>query len=760
MNFPAINQETHSSRRSNEEPESGLSIDQLIRAARRQIWVILLFCVLSVVVGQIYLQNEVPRYTATAVLFIESAKDKSGLSASIADLTFDAGAIDSQLEVLKSEGVALSVLSKKKLDDDPQLLHPQGSWIKRFVDSVRALVNWRSTSSSIEQDLPDDPTERQRVLVGRLESNVEVRRVGRSYIIDVDYTSTDREKAADGANAFAEAYINDQVDAQVDSSRRAIGWLDKRIAELKAKSMDSDLAVQKFKSDNGLLTADGRLVSDQQIAELSTQLIIARGERAKADARYAQIRGLIDSKDVNGVVSETLESPVINELRQKYLSASQLESEISSALGADGPQAVNVRRSMGDYTRMIFDELTRIAAAYRSDAEVARAKEDSLQQSVLTLASQAAEKNQAMVQLREMQRAADSYRGLYTSFLERQQQVQEGQSFPASEARIITPASPPSNPTYPKRTVVMALCLLVGIFSASGVGAFREYVDKTFRAAADVRDGMQLEFLGVLPVVRTKRAKRQAAEEDNSRNVTANNPVLRYAIDNPLTSFAETLRGIKVAVDVYVGQRPTKVVGIISVSPDEGKSTVSKNFASLIAHLGAKVLLIDGDLHRPGLTSALVADASGRAGLFEVIRGQNTLDEALMYEPDSGLFFLPAILEARLSHTSQILASTGMQRLIAEAGQRFDYIVIDLPPIGPVVDVRAMASMFDAFVFVVQWGRTVRGIVETTLLADKEIASRCVGVLYNKVRMDKIKLYEGASAKAFHHREFSKYYSS
>ncbi len=734
---------------------TGFDFDRLTKAGRRQLWIILIFALLSIVAGSIYLAQVVPRYTATAVVLIGSAKDKTGLSASIADLTYDAGAIDSQLEVLKSEGLAQTVMTDLKLEAS-SIPQPPPSLVSRIVDQIGSLLRLDATRA--------DPAEaaalQRRALIGELEAGLDVRRIGRSYVIDINYTSPDRLAAAEFANAFARGYISDQLEARFSSMKQASGWLEKRISELKQKSMSSDLAVQRFKSEHGLLTTDGKLVSDQQLSELSTQLIMAQSDRAQAEAKYNQISALIEKGGVKAVVPGTLESPVINDLRQKYLVTAQLQAQLANSEGANHPQAVdNLQRSMDDYTKLISGEMTRIAAAYKSDAEVARAKEDSLRQSLSKLADENNARAQFMVEVRELQREADSYRTLYTTFIDRLQQVEGGQTIPESEARVITPASPPESPTHPKRGVVMALSIVLGLLAGIGVAIAREYKDNTFRTAADVTGGLDLEFLGMLPTIKTPRSlPHQGLLESDPRKVDTRDPVLRYAVDQPLTSFAETLRTIKVAVDLQLGQTIPKIVGVISVSRDEGKSTVSKNFASLIAHFGLNVLLIDGDLHHPSLTDALASHAEN--GLLEVMRGDATLMDTVLFEAESSLYFLPAVIKERLSHANLSLASPGMKRLLVEAGERFDYIIVDLPPIGPVVDVRAAASLFDAFVFVARWGRTVRDVVQTTLAADKEIANRCIGVVYNRVQLDKIKLYEGSDSKAFYHGDFGKYYSS
>ena len=170
-------------------------------------------------------------------------------------------------------------------------------------------------------------------------------------------------------------------------------------------------------------------------------------------------------------------------------------------------------------------------------------------------------------------------------------------------------------------------------------------------------------------------------------------------------------------MDLTLGDRKPKIIGIISVLPNEGKTTVSKNLASLLAHLGAATLLIDGDLRNPTLSRTLAKHA--KAGVLEAIQGQRRVDDLLLSEAGSGLYILPAVIRKRVHHTSEILSSHGMRMLLAKAGNVFEYIVVDLPPLGPVVDVRAAASMFDAFVIVVEWGLTARSIVRTSLASDR-----------------------------------------
>jgi succinoglycan biosynthesis transport protein ExoP len=365
--------------------------------------------------------------------------------------------------------------------------------------------------------------------------------------------------------------------------------------------------------------------------------------------------------------------------------------------------------------------------------------------------------NQTMVQLRELEREAETYRILYQAFLQRYQETIQQQSLPMTEARVITYASAPSVPSYPKRPLILALSLILGVMAGAGIGALKEYRDRVFRVAAQVRDELGLEFLGMLPAVDHPVVyKKLSADRRNPKQIVPKDSLQRYSIDHPLSSFSETLRSVKVAADLALDDRKPKIIGVISVLPNEGKSTVSKNLASLLAHLGAKTLLIDADLRNPGLTRALTLHAD--AGILEAIRGERALHDLLMSEPDSGLFFLPAAIKKRVQHTSAALSSIGMRNVLNDAGRVFDYIIVDLPPLAPVVDVRAAASMFDAFVFVIEWGRTARMMVQTMLASDSLIHDKCVGVVFNKVQLSKLNLYESYGSKDYYYGRYSKYY--
>ncbi len=387
---------------------------------------------------------------------------------------------------------------------------------------------------------------------------------------------------------------------------------------------------------------------------------------------------------------------------------------------------------------------------------MARGHEKTLNESMASLVGQKAVSDETMVQLRELQRESETYKNLYQTFLQRYQEAIQRQSFPVTEARTISAATRPVVPSAPKGGVVMALAGLMGLLLGAGIGALREYRDRVFRAGHQVRDELGLNLVCMLQMV--PNATLPAVDPMKAPGlVHVRDTIMRYGIDNPLSGFAETLRTVKVECDLALGQRrTTKIIGIVSVLPTEGKTTISKNLASLIAMQGARTVLIDADLRNPGMTRAIARHA--QAGLVEVLRGERTTDDVMLMEPDSGLSFLPAVVKKRLTQSSELLTSQQMEILLAELKTSFDYIVVDLPPVGPVIDVRAAARLFDGFLFVVEWGKTPRSIVKAALRDDDVLFEKCFGVLLNQVDMSRINLYNNDSSKNYYYGKYSSYY--
>lgn len=739
--------------------EQSIDFDHLLAAARRQWRIVVVGLLGGLILGILYILTAVPLYTAnTSVLIDRENRAIADQLSTLGGVLDDEATVLSQVELLKSDTISLSVVDRLNLTEDAAFNASSGSLISTTISTLRSIVNVTSWFSSASESVNEKEARRQ-AASQRVQGNMTVSRVGRTYVLSISYVSPSPALSGRIARAIADAYLTDKLDSKYEATRRAGNWLQERIEELRKKSLESDLAVQKFRTANGLVSSGGRLVSEQQLTELNSALIVAQADTAKAQANLSRIRDIIAKGQTDAIVTDVLDSSISNTLRGKYLEASKREAEIADRLGPNHTQAIRLRGEMREYQRLMFEELGRIAESYQSNLDVARSREKSLAESVTQATGISATANETQVQLRELERSAETYKNLYQTFLQRYQEAMQQQSFPVSEARIISRATDPDHASHPRKALVLALSLILGAGAGVGFGAFREFRDRFFRTGDQVRDVLGQEFLGLAPLVSGDVLRSPKDLEDEGlhpRVIRKPNVITNYIIDHPLSVFAETLRAAKIAADLSLSAKQSKVIGVISVLPGEGKSTVAINFAELLASQGARTILIDGDLRNPGSTRAIGSHAE--AGLLEAVLEGRPVKDILLMDQKTKLAFLPAVVKRRIPHSSELLASVGMTQVLSTATQNFDYVILDLPPLGPVVDARAIASKVDGFLFVVEWGRTARKVVRQTLETEPLVAEKCLGVILNKVDTEKMKLYREYGSTEYYYSRYSAYY--
>jgi capsular exopolysaccharide synthesis family protein len=604
--------------------EEAVDLERVFAAARRQLWVVVVCAMLGLAAGVIYLVETVPLFTASSYLMIDPRQRTNIQAQDVApsDLSVDSSAVDSQVEILKSERVFLAVTDKLNLHNNPEFSTDISSPLSKAIGAIRSILSFPFRSADVAANAADVEFQKQRQVVERLKKHLTVTRVGKTYVLEITYTSPSSTLSAAVANGFAEAYLTELLGAKYDAARRTSGWLQDRIADLKKQALEADMAVQQFRAKNELNTTQGML--------------------------------------------------------------------------------------------------------------------------------------------RELEREAETYRKLYAAFLQRYQEAIQQQSFPITEARVIAGAVKPLKPSHPRKSLILALTLVLGGAAGVGIGALREGRERGFRTGEQVRDELGLEFLGELPLIESSPHSPGKGAQDGERSERSIelDPVMRHVLEAPLSAFSETLRCAKVAADIALGGEKPKIIGIVSVLPDEGKTTVAKNFASLLSHLGSRTLLIDGDIRNPGLTKAVAPRAQN--GLVEALGKDRSWGDFVLLELESKLVVMPTVSRhsRQISHTSLLLSSPAMEELLTEAGRLFEYIVIDLPPLGPVVDVKAAEHLIDVFIFVVEWGQTARKLVRTTLENEPAIRDKTLGIVLNKVRSNRMHLYADFGSRSHYSSKYHKYYES
>jgi succinoglycan biosynthesis transport protein ExoP len=702
-----------------------LDLDHILAACRRQWPIAALTTAILTALGFAIVFMASPLYTASTDVLIDH---NSGKIAS--ELTLLGEAIESevsilsQVEIIKSEKVAGSVADALGLVDDPAFAAPGAG----LLSSLKSFVLGQQDPAADA----DGSDMARRAVVEALRQNLGVARIGQTYVLQLSYTSPTPDLSVRIADAYAAAYLEDQLESKLVVNQQAATWLEGRIDELRAKVLAADLAVQTFSTENGLITTGGALVSDQLLAELNTLMVQAKAETAKSQARYDRIRAIMAMDRTDAVVTDALDSDVISGLRRSYMDASKRESEIRESLGPGHEQAVRLRGEMEQYRRLMFEELGRISESYRSDLEMAQSREQALRGQVDSATGVSKLASTTQVQLRELQREADTYRGLYQKVLQRYQETTQQQSFPVTEARIISRALPPDKPSFPRKSLIIALAAVIGATLGAAIGAVREFRDGTVRTGDDVREMLGVEFLGYLADKSGDAGWKPAAQLEQ-------NAIRPYGPGIPLLNL-EAMRAARIAIDQASGTAKSRVVGVVSALPREGKSTVSLHLARALAAQGLRTLLIDGDLRSRTLSRRLAPKAT--AGLDDLINGSADLASAIVPLQGTGLSFLPVSSRDITAGLGETLSAPLVSAILNEASADFDYLVVDLPPIMPVADVRAIVPAIDSVLLVIAWGKTTRKAVASALLVEPSVHEKCVGAILNRVDRRKLALYE------------------
>lgn len=735
-------------------------LSALVRLVLRQKAMIGSIVAICLVAAIAYVFTATSRYTAESSVVLDAKRlqvvQPANDAPSNPEGIVDSGLVESQVETLKSENIARRVIDKLKLTQDPEFVGEPPGIIGQAIGKVRELLaSLRGTEAESQEDAD------LREALSTFSSNLSVKRQGVSFVATIAYTSEDRRKAARIANAIAEAYIDDKLAFRSDSMRKASAWLDDRIREIRQQASAADRAVEQFKSTNGLIDANGKLVADQQIADLSAQLAGAKSDAAVAQARLDRIAELNRTGYVDAGLTESLKNDVITKLQQQYNDAARREADWSSRYGPNHAAAVALRTEMKQTQKAIQDELRRIGQVYQSEFEIARGREESLRKSLDELFQQTTSTRQQQIKLRELDASAQSYRTLLDTYLQRYVQVVQQESSPITEARIISDALPPKNRSWPKTGIILLGALCGGLFMGLGAAFARERLDTVIRTSEQGERLLGVECLGLLPAItelpasatETLARTASAPPVPGGRPFTVADQTSSYVLHAPFSQFAETLRSVKISA---TGRGDgCQVLGVISTLPGEGKTTVASNLALLIAQTGSRVLLVDADLRTTSLTARLTPRAT--TGLLEVLTRRVPLAEAVWQDASTTLKFLPSVTRTTIAHTNEVISSSPMAEMLRQARKDFDYVIMDLPPLAPIVDVRAAARLIDDFVLVVEWGKTPEGVLNRAVTRAPMIHPKLIGFVLNKVDFSAYRRIEGSDGLYYQTRQWERY---
>jgi exopolysaccharide transport family protein len=711
----------------------------LLRTVRRNLKLILAVGVIGTLVATVIVLSITPKYKATVTVLIDSRQMKILQDADVVGRPgTDNGAIESEVEMLKSDALMRQVVQKLELQNDDEF---SSAGVLSVIKSA-LLLPFRAVLGRTASADPLAP------VVRRLDKATDAKRRGLTYVIELNAWSQSSKKAATIANTFAQLYLANQLDAKADATTRASKWLQARAAEMRTRVAASEKALERYKAEAGLFDPGGENLSDRQISQLNEQLVDARAKTAEAKAKYEELKQVTPQRLRSAAASsDVLQSQVVSNLRAQYAEVSKDQAEREARYGSAHPMVVAGRAQLAVTERQITAEIRRIVASAKTDYEMAASRQDSLQSSLDDLKEKAAHYNQAAVKLHELEREAQANRQVFEAFLGRAKQTAE-MSLQIPDSRVVSPATPPSSPSYPRRTLIIALAGFGSLGLGVALALARSAFGKGFRHSFEIESTLGLQPLASIPLVGSEPARLLPAHiptapsslhPGGDRNGITQ--LASFALDQPDSAFAESIRSLYLGLRRNSAGRKMGVLLVTSALPHEGKSTVAVNLARVAACAGDSVLLIDADLRKPSIASALHLDA-GR-NLADFLDGSTDIESLVNRDPTTGLYAIGGSRHVSGADALNLLSSDHMAALIQQARETFNLVVIDTSPLLAAADARVLIEQSDAAVLVVASESTSRDAVMTLLSESPDLEGKIAGVVLN-----------GAA------EEFSRYYPS
>jgi succinoglycan biosynthesis transport protein ExoP len=714
---------------------------------RRQ-WLVVLATTLALLIpASLFTFFATPRYTAISTVLVDphrsSVVDSNNGQPAATNFTSDDSIVNSQVSLIQSVAVLQRVVADLNLAHDPEFgPHPS------LLDPIKKLF---TTKRTLAPGQSEEDVAKAQALDFLARKRLNVMRQAMTFLIDINVSSESSEKAAKIANAIADSYAYDQVRSKYDTKKIAASWFNDQINTLKSHVQASDKAVEKFRASNDLTIAQGVTINDQQLSDLNNKLIDARVQTAEARAKFEQVQNIARTHADPGTLSQALSSEVIARLRAQYADVAKNLADVSSKFGQQHPLVVNARAQLRETQKLINEEVQRNLESTRQAYQVARSREDALQKSLDDLKHVSNESGNDQVRLRELQREAEANRTLYASFLARYKETSAQESVELPDSRVVSKAELPISPSFPRPILIFAITLFAGVGFGSLLAFAVDYFDRRVKSLRQAQELTGLPTLTAMPLIGTRelagraiRGRRELGQYDqNVAQVLPPAmlpPLIRYALEEPTSLFAESVRAVRLAIQRATRTGSIKTIMVTSSTDGEGKTTLAANLALSLVAVGMRTILVEGDMRNPEMSRSLCPRAS--VGVIEVATRQARLEQALLFDRATGLAVLPSPPRPRPAGDSEFVFSEAMGGIIELLREHFDYVVIDSPPLIPLIDARALADLADRIILTIRWDSTPQEVVRHALETLGPSYERVLGAVLTRVDMRRLRFYD------------------
>lgn len=714
-------------------PSDEIDLPDVVATLWRRRMVILCSALLGLLAAIAVDLAQPSRYTATATLILEPDRVRIiELDDVVARPEADQAGIQNELAILRSGEVLEQVIATLSLQDRPDedaIPHPLSPLLAALRDRLAA-IDWPPPAAHVLQRagllsaaLPprgDDPDDRPAAaLLRSLAGGLRLRQVGQSHVIEIGFTAADPDRAIAIANGIGEAYLHLHEERRRAEIERANAVLGERLRDVEQRLRAAEEAVRAAELSLALAAENGSAGIAGQIEAVARALAEARSERLATEERLLRARAAIEGDEDLRAVPDFRASPVIAAHLAREIELIEQREALQSLIRATGnPALTRIEAQIAAARTGMETEARRVVRALEIERSSALAREGRLAAELEDLERRGLDRAGAEIRLARFEREADSVRTLHRTFLDRLNRTTEQLAVEVPHARLLTRAAGPLEPDRTRVALLVPGSLLAGLGLGIGIVLFLDRLTPTFRRAGDVEAVTGLGLLAGIPRAGRRMSPRR---------------LLAAQLDRPDGPLAESARNLRTSILFSNIDLAPRVIMMASSLPGEGKTSTALLAAVASQQMERSAIILDCDLRRSALTRTFSRHPE-QPGLLACLQGSAPLEDCIHVEPETGLSILAAErLGPGSANAADILVSRRFHKLLAQLKARYDFVILDTPPILAVADARILAPSVDAIVYLVRWNHTRRAAVIEGLRDLRSVGGRIAGIAFTQV---------------------------
>jgi succinoglycan biosynthesis transport protein ExoP len=709
----------------NQETTRDISLSDLIRGFRQRWHIVAGVTAACALIMGLYCSTRDPLFSAESVIEIR------GYAPVLAGATVENlyGADTRKLEYqkttiakLKQPGIADRVLSSNS---------HAAEIAEYFKIPLKDSTATDSNERPMNQGLRQTPK-----LVAKYLSTIEINPISETSLVEIQATTRDPYLSMIISNAHAEGFIEALRLERQQSMRTNIKALESQVAELREKIAKAEQEIAAYSEQENLIVSseaeNGKDMTLQKIVSITQLLNQATAKRSQSENLYNQL------KDSSLDQASSLDSDSIQEWRFELHKLTGEYSALSQKVTAEYPDMIDLQSRIDSLKRSIRDERAQLRNALQIRLESERVAEQQLADQLRKEESSVHENFRKMARYTVLRKEADSLRELYEAVLKQLQETTVSAASGVSNIFVSDWASEPQSPSFPKTGLLVTLATIIGLFLGAAIAWTLEFMDNRIHSTDDVSDTTELPLLGVIPQFGGVSEKRSllslpfgatgGTNENQSDLPLAQTTPASVSYRQPSAVVAEALRTIRAGLLLSSIDSTVRTIVITSADKGEGKTTIAANLALSLAQADYKVLLIDADLRETSL-SRLFPEIEGKRGLSEILSGQVAGEDVIVHAGVPCLDLLGS--GARPPNPAEMAGSKRMRELLTTAKSRYDFVLIDTPPVLPVADTLMLSSAVDGVLMVSRSGKTTRRNLREAHRRLASVQASMVGIVLN-----------------------------